>query len=362
MSFQPRKYQEKALANFLEWLPSPEPLATITLMVGTGKTATASLCVSKINHKVLWVAHREELVDQAYQALSYFSPHKKITIEMAAYKADSESDIVVGTVQTISRGRKHFNFNPELIIIDEYHHYSENNVQYDSLLKKWPQAKVLGLSATPWRSNGEELPLGKVLMTMDIGTAVHKGYLVPPIPETIFTSTSLANVGTRMGDFATKELVQVINTDSRNKLIVSKTLDLIHNHKRQGMIFAADINHAKTLFSLLKDHCRAAEIYGETDKNVRKDIIQKLRQQEIDVLINLSVLLEGFDAPHLSFVVMARPTRLLSLYIQAIGRGLRTSPNKSDCIIVDICDKIKVKQTRVTFQDMAQHGDLYGER
>lgn len=364
-TLETRRYQVRAQEAFPNWInDANSPLATIILPTGTGKTYTAALCLKTVpNMKILWTAHREELIDQAKEALSNVLPSHSLSIEMADRKADPLSDIVAGSVQTISRSRKHFDgFEPDIIVIDEYHHYSEDNVQYDGLLRRWPKAKVLGLTATPWRFSGDNLPLGKTLIQMDIGTAVEKKYLVPPKAQPLVTGVSLAEVKTRMGDFATKDLSKAVNVESRNKMIAKSLIELVRDGKRQGILFAVDVEHSKAMYELLKKEVRAAEVYGETPVEERRRLMGQIRNGEIDVLCNNLVATEGFDVPHLSFIGQARPTKSLSLYTQMIGRGLRTYSGKTDCIIVDVHDKVKVKQSRVTFFDMAAAGDLYGDK
>lgn len=361
-----RRYQTRAQEAFPGWMKEDQPLGTIILPTGTGKTYTAALCLgSRPDCKVLWTAHREELIDQAKEALELVMPNRHLSVEMAERKADPSAEIIVGSVQTLARGRKHVEgFEPDIIVIDEYHHYSEDNVQYDGLLKRWPKAKVLGLTATPWRFSGDNLPLGRVLIQMDIGTAVDKNYLVPPKPESLITNVSLADVKTRMGDFALKDLSKAVNVESRNKLIAKRLIELVRDGKRQGILFAVDVEHAKAMFNLVKGEVRAAEVYGETPTEERRRLMAQIRNGEIDILCNNLVATEGFDVRHLSFVCIGRPTKSLGLYTQMTGRGLRVCPetNKEDCIVVDVHDKIKVKQTRVVFADMAVAGDLYGEK
>ena len=363
MTLEKRRYQERAIESFKEWIKTDEKIATLLLPTGCGKTVNLALALKEApNKKILWVAHREELIDQAYSTLSSIIPSRKIEVEMSDRQASISSDIVVGSVQTLSRKRKHFDgFIPDIIVIDEYHHYSENNVQYKGLLDRWPEAKMVGATATAWRTSGEQLPLGTVLIEMDIGTAVDKGYLVKPVPEVLDTNISLADVKTRMGDFAIADLSKAVNVESRNNLIANRIVELVKSG-RQGILFAVDVAHSKAMHNILKDKVRSAEIYGETPTEERREIIKKIRNKEIDVICNNLVLGEGTDLPHLSFVCIARPTRSLGLYLQCAGRGLRKYPGKNDCIIVDVHDKIKLKQTRITFADMAVAGDLSGDK
>src|SRR5690606_18469111 len=134
-------------------------LGTIILAMGLGKTFTAVACVktqySKKNKiKVLWAAHREELIDQAYNEFVE-NIDANIQIEMSSRSANPDADIVIGSVQTLVRSRKNMaEFKPDLIVIDEFHHYHEENIQYHGLLNKYPKAKILGLTATPYRFAG----------------------------------------------------------------------------------------------------------------------------------------------------------------------------------------------------------------
>jgi len=361
---QERKYQQITVVNFLKWVDSNENLATILLPTGCGKTVTAALCLKEFkNKKILWVAHREELIDQAYNTIkNIVTWTDKIDQEIGKLKANKNSDIVVGSVQTLYRERKHLKgFIPDIIVIDEYHHRSEKNKTYQGLIDRFKKAKILGLTATPWRFDGDPLPLGEILYNMDIGTAIRLKYLVPIVPQILKSNTSLANVKTSMGDFATGELSKAVNNDNRNSLIANKVIELVKSG-RKGILFGVDVKHSHDMFLILKDKIKVEEIYADTLKDIRRDIIKRLRNNEIDCLVNNLLCTEGFDSPNLSFAVIARPTRSLSLYCQMVGRPLRLYEGKSDAIIVDVFDKIKVKQSRVTFHDMAYHGDLVGER
>jgi superfamily II DNA or RNA helicase len=362
--WEKRRYQERTIENFCKWKNTDSKLSTIILPTGAGKSFTMSMCLDNVSgSKILWVAHREELIDQAYDTLSnVISWTNNIQKEIAEHKADPSSDIIVGSVQTLARKRKHLTgFEPDFIIIDEYHHRSEKNVTYQGLLDRFPKAKVIGLTATPWRFSGDTLPLGEVLFEMDIGTSISHNYLVPAIPEILKSNTSLANVKTRMGDFSTKELSEAINVEERNKLIAKRVIELV-KEGRQGILFGVDVAHAHDMYELLKNDIRAAEIYGDTPKEERRHLMEKIRNGETDCLFNNLISVEGFDVPHLSFAVIARPTKSLSLFTQMVGRVLRIFPGKKDAIIVDVYDKLKVKQSRITFNDVAYNGDMYGER
>lgn len=382
-----RKYQERALEAFNKWYSETsskvqmddalgdasfsieDRLATIILAMGLGKTFSTVACVksqySKGNKiKVLWAAHREELIKQAYDEFKENINDIDIQIEMADKCADSSADIVVGSVQTLARSRQNMNeFEPDLIVIDEFHHYHEKNTQYNGLLQKYPKAKILGLTATPYRFIGGDLPLGKVLINVDIGLGIQHGYLVTPKPEVLRTQTSLAKVKSRAGDFALDQLAKTVDNKDRNWQICKRLIQAVQDEGRKGIVYAASVQHAKNLSEILrKAGLRIAEIYGETPKEERRELMKKIHAQEIDLVVNNLVLTEGTNIPHINMICMARPTKSLGLFCQAIGRGLRLHPGKEDCLIIDVFDKVKATQGVATYRKVAAVGDIDGSR
>lgn len=365
--YTPRRYQERAVDNFSSWMTSAEKLGTIILPTGTGKTATTIMAINKFIKeqplKILWAAHREELINQAKNEFLNIIPDANIEIEMAEQRASNKADIIVGSVQTLYRNRKNIQgFNPDLVVVDEWHHYDDDNKTYNGLMERYTNAKFLGLTATPYRASGNILPLGHKLIEMDIGVAVAHNYLVPPKPEILKTNVSLANVRTRAGDFAIDDLSAAVNVSDRNQLIAKRIIELVKEEKRQGILFGVDVAHSKAMADILKKEVRVAEIYGETDKEERRDLMKRVYGGEIDVVTNNLVLTEGTDLPHMSFICVARPTKSKGLAIQMIGRGLRLYEGKNDCVIVDVFDKVKTTQKRITFSDIAAATDIDGSQ
>lgn len=361
MKKQLRRYQERGKEAFGQWISSNERLATVILPTGVGKTFLAASCLKDFNGKVLWAAHREELIEQAKNELLEVIPGVNVDVEMAEQRASSNADIIVGSVQTLYRNRKNIHgFTPDLVVIDEWHHYDENNKMYNGLMERYTDAKFLGLTATPYRSSGNILPLGQKLIEMDIGVAVAHNYLVSPKPEVLKTNVSLAKVRTRAGDFAIDDLAAAVNVSDRNQLIAKRITQLVKDEKRQGILYGVDVAHAKAMADILRKEVRVAEIYGETDKDERRELMKRIRAGEIDVVCNNLVLTEGTDLPHVSFICIARPTQSKGLAIQMIGRGLRLYEGKKDCVIVDVFDKVKTTQKRITFSDIAAATDIDG--
>lgn len=366
-----RGYQKIAVNEFTNWFPNTEErLATIILPTGTGKTFTAISCINNYMNiagpiKVLWVAHREELIDQAFKEFCSLIPGKDIQVEMASNRADNYADIVVASVQTAARARKNMDeFEPSLIVIDEYHHYHEKNTQYHGLLERFPDAKVLGLTATPYRFVGGDLPTGRKLIEMNIGVAIKLGYLSEPVAEVLRSKSSLMNVKSQMGDFKVSQLSEAVNNEERNSLIVDRVSSVVKDDGRQGILFAVDVEHSKSLAELFRKkypEIRIGEVYGETPKQERKDLMERVRAGEVDVLCNNLVCTEGFDVPHMSFACIARPTKSLGLYYQMMGRALRLSKGKENALIIDVFDKVKVTQGIASYSKAASAGGIYSD-
>jgi len=358
-----RRYQERCVDNFLAWYNTSsslqsihDRLATIILAMGLGKTFTSITGVQRLYQsgkriKVLWAVHREELVNQARDEFLELIPDANIQVEIAENRATSDAEIIVGSVQTLSRTRKNIKeFEPDLIIVDEWHHYHEKNNQYHGLLEKYSNAKILGLTATPYRFMGGELPVGQVLINVDISKGIQHGYLCKPRPETVYTNTSIANVSTRAGDFAIDELSHVVNNNERNKLICDRLVKAVKEEGRMGILYAASVEHSKSLCKLLQESgIRVVELYGDTPKDERREIMRKIHNKEVDIVTNNLILTEGTNIPHVNMICVARPTKSFGLYSQAIGRGLRLYYDKEDCLIIDIFDKVKVTQGIASF-------------
>lgn len=349
MKIQPFDYQEEALTNLLPWIESEERIGTIILPPGCGKTFTGVLGVEKIlekfpGKKILWTAHRTELVDQALESFGFLLPDLPISAEIAFRKGQQESQIIVGSIQTIYRDRANLRgWVPDVIVVDEYHHASDDNVQYKALTKRWAKAKILGLSATLWRNDDTPLLMGTVLVHLDIASAIEKGYLVNPIFEKISTF-SLKN-------FKSWKLPDLLSSsEATDKIFIDRIVALV-KAGRQGLLFASSTDHAKDLFNILQHYVRAAQVYHDTPDAERKKIMKDFKDGKIDCLINFAVGIEGLNVPHLSFVAINRDTESLQMLQQMAGRGLRTSPNKIDCVILSQ-QNLSISDFQTTINDL----------
>lgn len=343
---EPRPYQIEALESVLDRRSKGINRQLISLPTGTGKTVVFALLAKELNLRTIILAHTQELIEQAVAKLKMVWPEVDVGVVKAA-SDEINAQVVVASVQTASRDKrlqklKEQNF--ELLIADECHHavapsYVEVLKEL-GFLKDDPSKLLIGVTATPRRGDGAALGtiFQEIIFDRSISTMIRSGYLSNLVGKQIFTKTSLENVGISRGDFIQGELARVVNTDSRNRLVVSSHTQYAKERKKT-LVFCADVQHAKDLAELFqKNGLPSKAVYGDLDKEERTAILEEFSDGKIQVLTNCQLLTEGFDQPSIDCVILARPTKSSSLYIQMLGRGTRTSPLKRDCLILDFCD------------------------
>ena len=310
---------------------------------GTGKTVVlASLVKQYLNRdadcSVLIVAHRIELIEQTGTFLNHFG----IDYGMIAggKRPAVLKRVMVASVQTLSKNLD-IVLSPSLVVIDEAHHALAKT--YQMLWAAWPEAKFLGLTATPYRMSGDGFTdLFEVLVdSWSIKQFIADGWLSPydyysirPDSEDQQEIDSLKKRGAD-GDFQMKEL--------REKLDVRPSIErLFESFERfafdkKGIIYAIDIAHAEHIAEFYRlQGVNAAAISSKTPAKERAEVIRTFKDENrIQILVSVDLFSEGFDCPDVEFIQMARPTLSLAKYLQMVGRGLRPCHGKQCCTIID---------------------------
>ncbi len=332
-----RDYQLRAIERVRDAYRAGHRSVLLSMPVGTGKTRTAADIVRGAVAKgtqTLWLAHRRELVEQASDV---FTEHGLTHGLVWPGEKPSENELLlVGTVQTFGARLGRGTFNPKhvrLIVADEAHHASSRT--WAALLAAYPNARVLGLSATPTRTDGRGL--GRVfehlVTAITTREAIEQGYLVRPryfAPST----PDLSRVKTVAGDYDEGELEALLNTPEMVGDVVEHYAR--HAADRQGLVFASGVHHSKALsLAFMEAGFSAAHLDGQTPVDERRDILASYRRGETQVICNVGVMTEGTDLPSTGAVVLVRPTQSPIYHIQTIGRGLRLADGKRDAIILD---------------------------
>lgn len=304
------------------------------IATGAGKTAIgAALCdrFVKQQGRVLWLAHREELLEQAYEKLEEVCVAPVAMIQ-SGKKIRPEGLIQVASVQTLARRSTELDI--DLIVTDEAHHAVSPT--YQKVYDRYPHAYHLGLTATPKRLDGKGLDT--VFDHLVCGVAptwlIENKYLSP---YRLFVAKHLINtrgIRTQAGDFKLTEL----SIAARSAEIMGEVVSSWQEHANglQTVVFCCDIAHSMAVCQLYQEAgIKAAHLDGDTPKEQRRKILADFENKAITVLTNCGIVSEGLDIPGIECVQNLRPTESLSLYLQMVGRSLRPAPGKEWALILD---------------------------
>jgi superfamily II DNA or RNA helicase len=291
--------------------------------------------------RILFIAHREELIQQAADKISRFTS-LSVGIEMGDERVSPlfMPDVVIASVQTLSRPNRLLTFGPDafaLIIVDESHHAP--SVSYGKIFEYFAAAKLLGLTATPDRSDG--VGLGKVFQsvafTFDIRSGIEQRYLAPIRQQMVHVEgLDLSRIRITAGDFNDGDLEKLLTQEAHLHSVASPLAERASD--RPTLVFCATVAHAHALAAVLGryvGHQNVRALDGTTDRAVRRQAIEAFEARRFQFLVNCALFTEGFDAPLTSCVAVAKPTTSRALYTQIVGRGTRLALGKEDLLVLN---------------------------
>lgn len=334
-----RPYQIDACTRIEEsWLGARSTL--IVMATGTGKTTVFSETLRRRRGagRSLVLAHRDELIRQAAKRIGK-QTGLGVEVEKAEEYAGRTADVVVASVQTLSKEMRLSRWSPDhfsTIVVDEAHHAVADT--YRRILGHFEAAKVLGVTATPDRA--DEMAMGQVFedvaFVYEIGDAIADGWLCPIRATSVWCdAVDLAGVKTVAGDLSASDLETVMATEAALHQVAKPTIELAG--ARRTIVFTTSVANAHRLaevFNRYRPECARA-VDGGTDPLERRRILSEHQQGRYQFLCNVGVLTEGYDDPLVSCVAMGRPTKSRALYAQMAGRGTRTAPGKTDLLLLD---------------------------
>jgi superfamily II DNA or RNA helicase len=330
MSLSPlRDYQGRAVDETLERLCTERAVCLIA-PTGAGKTRMGAALVHDFVRRglrVLWVAHRAELITQAVEALGM--PCGLVVAGAPAIA--SKMQCVVASLQTLVRRQMP---DCDVLIIDEAHHIMSQS--YRTLIERAPRARLIGLTATPTRLDGK--PLGEIFSSAVVAATVSElighGFLVKPHVFSTPVLPDLEGVKKTGGDFNEAQLELACNTATLRGDIVRHWQE--RSNGKPTVLFAVSIEHSKALVADFDAiGARAVHVDGSISKGARAEALQAVRAGAAKVLCNVGIVTEGWDFPALETCVLARPTASLSLLLQMVGRVMRPHPGKDGALVLD---------------------------
>lgn len=321
----------------------------LQMPTGTGKTYLFTSIIKDIvsyyksrkqEINILVVAHRIELLEQISDSL------KKYGVPCGFIQGNREQHlwqrVQVGSILSLISERNEMNVRRcrfDFIIVDEAHHTLADS--YKRLFDMFPEAKKLGVTATPWRMNHESFtPTYQTLITSPQVKWFIRNHLLSDFdyvsvkPDSAIQKLVNSVDVAATGDFVNDALAAAFD----NQKIRSKLYDSFHKYAsdRKGIVYAINKQHARNIAELYTSKgYRSVNIDCDTPKDERERLISEFKAGNIQVLVNVELFTEGFDCPDVSFIQLARPTRSLALYLQQVGRGLRISDGKEKTVFID---------------------------
>lgn len=331
-----RPYQQEAKISIQKEWEKGIHRTLLVLPTGAGKTIVFSKLIEdcvRDGERVLVLAHRGELLDQAADKLSQATGLKCATEKAEESCLGSWYRVVVGSVQSLTREKRLKQFSPDYfdsIIVDEAHHCISES--YQRVLGHFEEAKVLGVTATPDR--GDMKNLGTYFESLayeySLPKAIKDGYLSPIKALTIPLKLDLTGVGQQAGDFKASDLGTAL--DPYLYQIADEMVKYCMD--RKSVVFLPLIKTSQKFRDILESKgFQAAEVNGDSQN--RAEILSDFDAGKYNVLCNSMLLTEGWDCPSVDCIVVLRPTKIRSLYAQMVGRGTRLYPDKDHLLLLD---------------------------
>jgi len=329
---QLRPYQQQAIADLRMAYRSGAHAPLLVAPTGAGKTiilAAITQAAAGRGRRILILVHRRELIRQTSAKLAHAGVNHGI---IAAGFEQSDHPVQVASVQTLARRLQQQHWQPDLIVIDEAHHAIAGT--WANVISYWPDSLLLGVTATPIRQDGrglgamfDRLVLGP--STADLMAAGHltrvKLFAPPQVAD-------LTGIRTRAGDYANDQAAAAMTRPT-------VTGDAITHYQRiaesqPAIAFCCNVNHATSVCDAFNAAgISAATLLGNTTD--RDALVARFAAGELQVLVTVDVVSEGFDCPGAAVAILLRPTQSQGLYLQQVGRVLRPAPGKAAAIILD---------------------------
>ncbi|RPF09988.1 DNA repair protein RadD [Vibrio crassostreae] len=350
-----RPYQADSVKSVIHYFRKHQTPAVLVLPTGAGKSLVIAELARLAKGRVLVLAHVKELVEQNHEKYEGYGLKGSI-FSAGLGRKETDQQVVFASVQSVVRNLDSFSNQFSLLVIDECHRVpDEKTSSYQKVITHLREnnsgIKVLGLTATPYRlgmgwlyqyhTRGQvrsEEPrfFRDCIFELPIRYLLDEGFLTPArmidAPVLSYDFSQLRPAST--GRYKEAELDMVIEQSKRaTPQIVDQIIELAQD-KLGIMVFAATVRHAQEILGLLPEG-EASIVIGDTPTLERDQIINDFKERKIKFLVNVSVLTTGFDAPHVDLIAILRPTESISLYQQIVGRGLRLSPGKKECLVLD---------------------------
>lgn len=334
-----RPYQERCISDIRAAFAAGHRSVLLTSPVASGKTfmfSTIAAGVHKNGKSVLVLAHRKELIYQVSNTLKTLGvPHGTI---LGGQIGLPRTNVVCGSVQTVFKRLRHVR-EPSLIIADECHRCTEDSA-FGKVITAFPRARVLGVSASPQRTDRK--PLRGVFDVLINGPTVAEliaGGWLPPPEVYAPVNPDLSQVHMRRGDYVTSEIAEIMDKPKITGTALQHYRKLANG--KRAIIFCTCIAHAVSVAREFEQAgYKAAHIDGKMNDFDRAKKLRDFESGRVPILTTVDLCSEGLDVPGIEVAIMLRPTESIIVHIQQMGRAMRAAPGKSRAIIIDACGNV----------------------
>jgi len=347
-----RPYQQAAVTALEQWDYAADGNPLLVVPTGGGKSLIqAAYIAANPEARVLCVTHVKELVAQNHGAYLQICPDQSHDKSVGIYSAglrrrDTDSHVLFAGLQSVHRHPEKFGWF-DIVIVDEVHRVPKKGAGmylslFEALRKTNPELRIVGMTATPFRTDSGSLTVGEDRMfhgtayECDMTSLIEQGYLSDVHCRGTASAIDTKGVHVRAREFVAEELERRAMVDG---LVEKSCVELVKRaeDRRSWLLFCTGISHAGSVAKELREvhGITCGEVYGHTPIDERDEVIRAYKAGEIRALVNCSVLTTGFDAPQTDVIALLRPTMSPVLYCQMVGRGLRLAPGKTDALVLD---------------------------
>ncbi|OKL37888.1 DEAD/DEAH box helicase family protein [Domibacillus mangrovi] len=347
----PRPAQEEALAALHATMDEQYERALVVMATGLGKTYLAAFFTKRFK-RVLFIAHREEILEQAKKSFLHVHRDRTAGILNGTYK-EKDADMIFASIFTLNSNHHLHSFQPDdfdLIVVDEFHHAASKS--YEKIRHYFTPQFFLGITATPDRMDNKDVYSicdGNVAYRIHFLEAIQKQWLAPFHYYGVYDDTDYSSVtwlGTRYDE---EELLAVQMRTEMADNILQAWLE----HKQTRTIgFCSSIKQADFLTRYFNGKgYKTVALHSQATAMTRPTAIEALDKGQLDIIFTVDLFNEGVDIPSVDTILFVRPTESLTVFTQQIGRGLRIADGKTHCVMIDLIGNYRNADVKMSVFD-----------
>lgn len=363
VNFEPRPAQVEALQELGATRADGYDKSLVVMATGLGKTFLAAL-FARDYPRVLFIAHREEILTQAQRAFQSISPDKSSGL-LTGRQKEAKADIVFASIMTLARKQHRTQFPQDhfdLIIVDEFHHAAA--ASYQAVIDWFRPSFLLGITATPDRADSRDVYAlcdGNVAYRVDFIEAIKRRWLAPFHYIGVYDETDYSEIRWLGTKYDEQELLAAQTRESMAQLVIDAWR---RNKQSRTITFCSTVTQARYLVRYFESNdVRCVCLHGGSSPQERSEGIRQLSSGEIEIVFTVDLFNEGIDIPAADTLLFVRPTESLTVFTQQIGRGLRIHDGKTHCTIIDLIGNYRNADLKLSLFDAAEaREDLLGLR